>query len=37
LFEIGGLDKETSTEALRLAMYKLPLKTKIVKKENFSN
>jgi large subunit ribosomal protein L16 len=37
LFEIGGLDKDTSTEALRLAMYKLPLKTKIVKKENFSN
>lgn len=33
LFEIGGLDKETSTEALRLAMYKLPVKTKIVKKE----
>jgi large subunit ribosomal protein L16 len=33
LFEIGGLDKETSTEALRLAMYKLPIKTKIVKKE----
>lgn len=33
LFEIGGLDKDTSTEALRLAMYKLPVKTKIVKKE----
>ncbi len=34
LFEIGGLDKETSTEALRLAMYKLPVKTKIIKKES---
>lgn len=37
LFEIGGLDLETSTEALRLAMYKLPIKTKIVKKDSFSN
>ena len=37
LFEIGGLDKETSIEALKLAMYKLPIKTKIVKKESFSN
>jgi len=37
LFEIAGLDKETSTQALRLAMYKLPVKTKIVKKEALSN
>jgi len=36
LFEIGGLDAETSIEALKLAMYKLPVKTKIVKKESFS-
>lgn len=33
LFEVGGLDAELSAEALRLAMYKLPIKTKIVKKE----
>lgn len=30
LFEIGGLDKASSFEALTLAMYKLPVKTKIV-------
>ena len=34
LFEVGGLDSELSVEALRLAMYKLPIKTKVVKKEN---
>jgi large subunit ribosomal protein L16 len=34
LFEVGGLDAELSAEALRLAMYKLPIKTKIVKKED---
>jgi len=28
LFEIGGLDLETSTAALKLAMYKLPVKLK---------
>jgi large subunit ribosomal protein L16 len=33
LFEIGGLDKPTSKEALRLAKYKLPIKTKIVSRE----
>lgn len=33
LFEIGGLDKETCMEALRLAKYKLPIKTKIIAKE----
>ena len=33
LFEIGGgLDEKTCAEALRLASYKLPLKTKVVKK-----
>ncbi len=37
IFEVAGLDQETSTEALRLAMYKLPIKTKIVKKETLSN
>jgi large subunit ribosomal protein L16 len=30
MFEIGGLDEETALEALRLAQYKLSVKTKIV-------
>ncbi len=34
LFEISHADKELSKEALRLAMYKLPVKTKIIAKEN---
>lgn len=34
LFEVGGLDAEVSLEALKLAMYKLPIKTKVVKKED---
>ncbi len=34
LFEVGGLDKEISVDALRLAQYKLPIKTKIVLKQN---
>lgn len=34
LFEVGGLDKDVSLEALKLAMYKLPIKTKVVKKED---
>ncbi len=33
MFEIAGVDEATSREALRLAMHKLPLKCKIVKKE----
>lgn len=33
LFEIGGVPKELSYDALRLAMYKLPVKTKIISKE----
>jgi large subunit ribosomal protein L16 len=33
LFEIGGLEQDISLEALKLAMYKLPIKTKIVRKE----
>jgi large subunit ribosomal protein L16 len=33
LFEIAGVDQETAHEALRLAMHKLPLKAKVVKKE----
>lgn len=34
MFEIGGLEPETSMEALRLAMHKLPVKSKIIKKES---
>lgn len=37
LFEVGGLEEGVSLEALKLAMYKLPIKTKIVKKEALSN
>jgi large subunit ribosomal protein L16 len=33
MFEIAGVDKSIADEALRLAGHKLPLKTKIVKKE----
>ena len=33
MFEIAGADEPTMREALRLAMHKLPLKCKIVKKE----
>jgi large subunit ribosomal protein L16 len=34
LFEVGGLDEEISRSALRLAQYKLPVKTKIIKREH---
>jgi large subunit ribosomal protein L16 len=30
LFELGGVNKATAAEALRLASHKLPIKTKIV-------
>ena len=33
MFEIAGVEKAVADEALRLAGHKLPLKTKIVKKE----
>ena len=33
MFEIAGVDEESAHEALRLAMHKLPIKCKIVKKE----
>ncbi len=33
MFEIGGVSKELAHEALRLAMYKLPCKCKIVSRE----
>ena len=33
LFEIAGVSEEVAREALRLAMHKLPVKCKIIKKE----
>jgi len=33
LFEIAGVNEEVAKEALRLAMHKLPIKTKFVKRE----
>ena len=33
MFEIAGVSEEVAREALRLAMHKLPIKTKIVKRE----
>jgi len=32
LFEMGGITEEEAREALRLASYKLPCKTKFVKR-----
>ena len=34
LFEIQGVPEETAKEALRLASHKLPLKTKIISRQN---
>ena len=34
MFEIAGVEEEVAQEALRLALHKLPLKGKIIKKEN---
>lgn len=34
LFEVQGVEKSLSLDALRLAKYKLPVKTKIIMKEN---
>ncbi|WOO86568.1 50S ribosomal protein L16 [Mollicutes bacterium LVI A0039] len=33
MFEVAGVDEETAREALRLASHKLPVKTKIIKRE----
>lgn len=33
MFEIAGVSEETAREAMRLAMHKLPIKCKFVKKE----
>ena len=34
MFEIDGVSEEVAREALRLAMHKLPIKCKFVKKES---
>ena len=34
MFEIAGVSEEVAREALRLASHKLPIKTKIVKRED---
>ena len=33
MFEIGGVSEEVAREALRLAQHKLPIKTRIIKKD----
>ena len=33
LFEVGGVSEEVANEALRLASHKLPVRTRIVKRE----
>ena len=37
MFEIAGVSEETAREALRLASYKLPIKSKIVKREDLES
>ena len=37
MFEIGGVDETIAREALRLAPHKLPIKTKIIKREVVEN
>ncbi|MFV1969609.1 MAG: 50S ribosomal protein L16 [Acidimicrobiia bacterium] len=34
MFEMSGVDEELAREALRLAAHKLPIKTKVVKRED---
>lgn len=34
MFEMAGIPEETAREALRLASYKLPLKTKVIARES---
>ena len=33
MFEIGGVPDEVAIKALEMAAYKLPLKTRVIKKE----
>ena len=37
MFEIAGVSEETAREALRLASHKLPIKSKIVKREELES
>ena len=37
MFEIGGVDEAIAREARRLAQHKLPIKTKIIKREVVEN
>ena len=37
LFEMGGVPEEIARSALKLAAYKLPIKTKIVSKYNLED
>ena len=37
MFEVSGVSEEIAREALRLASHKLPIKTKFVKKEDFTS
>ncbi|MGM0435496.1 MAG: 50S ribosomal protein L16 [Bacillota bacterium] len=34
MFEVAGVSEEVANEALRLAAHKLPVKTKVIKKES---
>jgi large subunit ribosomal protein L16 len=36
LFEVGGIDEATAREAIRLASYKLPIKTRFVAREGIA-
>ena len=36
LFEVEGVDKEMASEAFRLAGHKLPVKTKLVERREFT-
>ena len=37
MFEMAGITEEVAKEALRLASYKLPIKTKFIKRENIND
>ena len=37
MFEIAGVSEEIAREALRLASHKLPIKTKVIKREDAEN
>ncbi|HEY59232.1 MAG TPA: 50S ribosomal protein L16 [Anaerolineae bacterium] len=36
MFEVGGLDEDISFEALKQAAYKLPIKTKVIARQDIS-